>query len=198
MAGVLAMSAACGTSGRELRDVPEGVTGPTRTEQPGGAAPDAVDSTGTTLTNDGLLTLTSPGFAPGGPLPEARTCGGDSPALSWLNVPAGTAELVLTVIDADTDEVHWAVSAITVDSTGMATGEIPAGAVAHPIDDTEGWAAPCPDDGETHTYEFTLYALTQPLGLAPNVDGGEVVDTVRERGTADAARYTVLTATVDG
>ena len=58
------------------------------------------------------LTLTSPAFADGQPIPREYTCHGSdqSPALTWRGVPAGAEALVLFVDDPDgRDWVHWTV-----------------------------------------------------------------------------------------
>jgi len=120
-----------------------------------------------------------------------------SPAVSWSAVPAGTAELALTVVDPDADgAIHWAVTAIPPDATGAPRGEAPTGAITHTNTVGEiGWASICPPDGEAHTYELTLYALPQPLGLDDAATGDEVVAALTDRAGTGAASFTLLVGT---
>jgi phosphatidylethanolamine-binding protein (PEBP) family uncharacterized protein len=80
------------------------------------------------------LAVTSPAFSAGGAVPAAYTCdgAGTSPPLSWSGVPAGTAEVVVSVTDPDAPGgtfVHWVVLGIPPDAPGLAAGgPLPAGA----------------------------------------------------------------------
>ena len=125
------------------------------------------------------LSLTSPAFADGDPIPREHSCRGEdaSPALAWQGVPAGTAALVLFVDDPDGgDWVHWTV----LDLPG-ADGDLPRGVppTADPPQQGRndfrrvGYGGPCPPSGNHH-YRFTLYALAAPLGLAGHPDGAAV------------------------
>jgi len=129
--------------------------------------------------NPTALTLASPAFADGGPIPREYTCRGQdaSPALAWQGVPAGTAALVLFVDDPDgRDWVHW----IVLDLPGV-DGGLPR-AVSPSADQPRqgrndfgriGYGGPCPPSGNHH-YRFTLYALASPLGLPGHPDGAAV------------------------
>lgn len=189
--------AACGTSGRELRDVRPGETAPSRTEQ-AGAAPTSSGDTSTVPGATGL-TLTAADFSGGEALPVSASCDGDglSPALRWSGVPDGTSELGLTVIDtAGAGAVHWAVTAIPPDATGVPRGETPAGAIVHSnVDGEPGWTSVCPPDGETHTYELTLYALPEPLALDDTASGAEVVEALTARAAGGVATVSLLVGT---
>ncbi len=125
------------------------------------------------------LVLTSPAFADGDPIPREYSCRGAdvSPELAWQGVPAGTAALVLLVDDPDgRDWVHWSV----IDLPGR-DGALPRGvspAAASPQQGRNdfgrvGYGGPCPPSGNHH-YNFTLYALAAPLGLAGHPDGKAV------------------------
>ena len=60
--------------------------------------------------------------------------------------------------------------------TSIAEGAVPEGAVEARNDSSEfGWFGPCPPAGETHTYVFTLFALTAPSGVAAGTGGPEAV-----------------------
>jgi Raf kinase inhibitor-like YbhB/YbcL family protein len=128
----------------------------------GEAAPQAPDT----------ITLRSPAFAPGGPIPKTHSCDGDelSPPLEWGQVPGNTKSLVLLVEDPDAPGgifTHWIVYNLT-----PATASLPQG-VRH--DDPNvpqgrndfgelGYGGPCPPKG-THHYVFRLYALDALLNL---------------------------------
>ncbi|KAA0256596.1 YbhB/YbcL family Raf kinase inhibitor-like protein [Acidobacteria bacterium ACD] len=128
------------------------------------------------------LALSSPAFAPNGPIPAAFTCEGKdvSPTLSWRGLPAGTRSLVLIVDDPDAPDpaapkmtwVHWVLYDLPPTVAGLpegvAPGALPAGTREGRNDwGRTGWGGPCPPIG-THRYFFKLYALDAPLGeLSP-------------------------------
>jgi hypothetical protein len=127
------------------------------------------------------IVVSSVAFAPGGPIPPRYTCLGDSvsPPLSWAGVPAGTVELALSVVDHGTGGapfVHWAVTGLPATLTGIEEDALPEGAVEARNSSTEfGWYGPCPPAGETHSYVFTLFALSQPSGVAPGTSGADAI-----------------------
>jgi Raf kinase inhibitor-like YbhB/YbcL family protein len=124
------------------------------------------------------LTLVSP-WVDGAEIPERYTCAGDgvSPALTWSNVPVGTIELALSVVDLDADRfVNWLVYGIAPFETGLIEAQIPAGAFLWPTSMGTGeWLEPCPPAGRTHRYQFTVYALNQQLEAADDAAATEVL-----------------------
>ena len=162
--------AGCDTGdGRALEPPAPGATAPpvpTSTT----VAPATTAVLGTAPASDVPLTLASPAFAEGGPIPARQSCDGEelSPALTWSGVPAGTVELAVTVVDPDAAGgpfVHWVVTGIDPVVTGFGEGGLPESA-----SEVRPWIGPCPPEGETHTYVVTLYALTD--GLALPADAG--------------------------
>lgn len=127
--------------------------------------------------------------AEGEPIDPLHTCDGTNttPALSWESVPEGTAELALIVDDPDAPGgtfTHWVVYAIPPDYTRLDRGVPPGPALSGgltlrqgPTDgsDVPGWFGPCPPEGETHSYVFTLYALDERTGP----ESGASVDDLR-------------------
>ena len=124
--------------------------------------------------------LTSTAFEPGGAIPKRFTCDGEdgSPDLAWTGAPDGTGALVLVVDDPDARGwVHW----IVLDMAGTSTGALARGVGVSPDAPAQGrndfgrigWGGPCPPSG-THRYDFTLYALAEPLSLPGQPDGGAV------------------------
>jgi len=124
------------------------------------------------------LTLTA-SWVDGATVPGRQTCLGDgvSPALTWTNVPAGTIELAVTVVDGDADGyVHWIVYAVPPDQFGLIEGQLPD--VAFEWENSAGEQAfepLCPPAGETHRYRFTLYALNQQLEVADDAGASDVI-----------------------
>ena len=115
------------------------------------------------------FTLNSPAFADGGSIPRRHACDGQdlSPPLAWSGAPAGTVAFALVVDDPDARGfVHWVVTAIAGDSSGLPEGVPAAGPPAQGRNDfgRRGWGGPCPPSG-THRYVFTLYALAQAPAL---------------------------------
>ncbi len=121
------------------------------------------------------ITVSSPAFADGQPIPVRFTQDGEnlSPPLRWEGLPAPTQSVVLLVEDADIPLlrplVHLIVHSIPPDRTEFAEGEIPLrvtgtgpggwacgrNALGRP-----GWMAPSPPPGHgPHRYAFQIFAL---------------------------------------
>jgi Raf kinase inhibitor-like YbhB/YbcL family protein len=119
------------------------------------------------------LTLRSPAFESGGPIPARfdHEQGDLSPALSWDGVPGGTAGLVLLVDDPDAPVegsfVHWVLYNIDPARRGMAEGEEPAEATAGANGFGQpGYLGPAPPPGDgPHRYIFRLLAVDEPVSL---------------------------------
>lgn len=122
--------------------------------------------------------MTSSAFAPNGVIPAAFTCrgAGQAPPLAWSGAGSPPA-LALVVDDPDAPGgtfVHWIVLDLPGGTTGLpAGGALPAG-TAQGLNSAgrPGWTPPCPPSG-THHYQFTVYALRAPTGLA---DGAAAAD----------------------
>jgi len=165
--------AACGTNGTSLRAPAPGVTAPV-------SATTTVTTVGPSIqtlpvsTTPAFFSLSSDAFQAGSEIPSTFSCdgAGTSPPLTWYHVPPGTAELVLVVDDADLHQfVHWLVAGIKPTETGIPAGATPPGAIVLANGSgTKAYAPMCPPKGDTHTYEFTLYALTKPSGFTASSD----------------------------
>jgi len=122
------------------------------------------------------LTVTSPAFADGKPMPVRFTQDGANlcPPLHWEGLPPQTQSCVLLVEDADIPSfrplVHLIVHSIPPGVTELAEGEIPLrlegrsprgyacgrNALGRP-----GWMAPTPPPGHgPHRYAFQVFALS--------------------------------------
>lgn len=124
------------------------------------------------------LTLTSPAFEHGQPIPRRCTCEGDdiSPPLEWAGVPKGTKSLALIIEDPDAPDpaapkriwVHWVLYDIPVTASGLPEGaggrDLPEGC-REGLNDwkKDGYGGPCPPTGR-HRYFHRLYALDTVLG----------------------------------
>ncbi len=155
------------------------------------------------------MTLTSPDFADGGPLPAAQvfnamgcTGGNLSPALNWSGAPEGTKSFVLTAYDPDAPTGsgwwHWTVANIPADVTGLPAGAsataLPEGAVEGRTDfGAPGFGGACPPEGAApHRYVFTVYAM--PEATLP-LDGNASGAMFGFYANAMALEHAVLTAT---
>jgi Raf kinase inhibitor-like YbhB/YbcL family protein len=104
------------------------------------------------------LLLTSSAFRNGGKIPRRHTCQGGnlSPPVKWSGGP-NAIEYVLALNDPDAPNgplLHWLVYRISGNARSIPAGRLPAGARAR-----NDYFGPCPPQGETHRYVFTLYAL---------------------------------------
>jgi Raf kinase inhibitor-like YbhB/YbcL family protein len=122
------------------------------------------------------MTLNSPAFQPGQPIPQKYACQGEdiSPPLRWGNVPAGTQSLALICDDPDAPVgtwVHWVIYGIPASMAELpekvpATETLPSGAKQGMNDFRRvGYGGPCPPPGGPHRYFFKLYALGTELSL---------------------------------
>jgi Raf kinase inhibitor-like YbhB/YbcL family protein len=124
-----------------------------------------------------MLTIHSPAFAQGAPIPALHTCEGEdvSPALEFSGAPQGAKSLALVVHDPDApdpkapkmDWVHWVLYNLPADCKGLAQGvsesALPPGTLPGLNDwKRAGWGGPCPPIGR-HRYFFELIALNTVL-----------------------------------
>jgi phosphatidylethanolamine-binding protein (PEBP) family uncharacterized protein len=137
----------------------------------------------------GPLTISSPAFGNGKPVPLQYTCKGAdiAPPLTW-SAPLGAA---LIVDDPDAMNglyVHWVVVGIGPGSGSTADGQTPAGGTTLP--NTAGQPAyqgPCPPAGSgTHHYRFTLYQLPNDYQLPGGLAGVPAVQTIAGAANAQA------------
>lgn len=133
-----------------------------------------------------LFTLTAP-WAQGGPIDPDQTCDGldVAPALSWGGVPAGTAEIVIALVDDSAVSngepfVHWVIGGLNPDEIALAEGDLPDGAVqALNFFGDVGYGGPCPPPGdEAHVYRLTAYALNSPSGVADGTRATEFLTAI--------------------
>jgi Raf kinase inhibitor-like YbhB/YbcL family protein len=175
MFGALGALGACDTDdGRELEPPTREQRAAMTTAPPTAAAGAATIPASAVATTP--FTLTAP-WADGGAIEARFTCDGDdiSPALSWTAPPAGTVEMALLVTDDDAaDFVHWAVAGIAPQAGGVAEGAAIRGAIEGQTSFGEtGWGGPCPPSG-THTYRFSLYALSQQAEVAAGFSAADL------------------------
>jgi phosphatidylethanolamine-binding protein (PEBP) family uncharacterized protein len=131
------------------------------------------------------MTLQSPAIASAsvgepGTLAAAYTCDGQGswPELHWSGVPAGTAELILYVMNVAPVEgklfVDWAVAGLDPSLTGIEAGKLPKGAITG----TNGFGKPgyeiCPPKGGGEIYIFAVYALPRALSPPKGFDAREL------------------------
>jgi Raf kinase inhibitor-like YbhB/YbcL family protein len=133
------------------------------------------------------LILLTTAFPDGGVIPDRYTQAGDqtSPALAWLNVPAGTVSFVLHMRDPDVarnksteDQVHWLVWGIPGTATGLPEG-IAKGPVLPDGSQQISASGPvyrgpgAPATGPRHHYTFELFALDTKIDVKAGADAWE-------------------------
>ena len=127
-----------------------------------------------------VLAISSSVFQEGDRIPTKYTCDGQdvSPPLAWSDLPSGTQSLALIVDDRDAPAgtfTHWVLFNIPSDSRELSEAvptqaQLPSGARQGRNDFRRiGYGGPCPPPGRPHRYQFTLYALDQPLDLEAGV-----------------------------
>ena len=135
------------------------------------------------------MRLTSPAFEDGGRIPPEHTCDGEdlSPPLAWSGSPDGTQAYVLLVDDTDARGfVHWLLTDIGADTTELPAAQGDRIGRPGPNDfGTSGWGGPCPPSGE-HRYAFTLYALSEPVGIGDGASADDARAAMEGRVLAEA------------
>jgi Raf kinase inhibitor-like YbhB/YbcL family protein len=176
--GLGVVVAGCSDDGREL-------------VEPSAEQTTTLATTSTTGPSVAPMAFGSSAFAAGAAIPARFTCDGEtvSPPLAGSDVPADAAALGVVVTDPDANGfVHWVVAGIDPTTAGgVDAGSLPAGAVEGRNDAGGlGWVGPCPPSG-THTYEFTLYALGQPVDLDPDAAPLDAAASIQEAAIATAS-----------
>ena len=144
-------------------------------------SPAAMDLTETTVPVP--FELTSPAFSDDGLIPAEHTCDGAdvSPRLDVTGLPVGTDSVVVVVEDPDAAMgtwEHWVVFDVPAEPTTM---QIPDDSSGGGVSGANSWnvsayKGPCPPEGEEHRYFFTLYALSDTIGLPEGVDSAAVYE----------------------
>lgn len=120
------------------------------------------------------------------PRDYAHELGDVSPPLRWSQIPEGTAELALVCEDPDAPGgafLHWALAGIPTSASGMEAGK-PLQEAVPGVNDfgAEGYGGPHPPpDDRPHRYVFRVYALREPLDLAPGFKVDELRAAMEEK-----------------
>jgi Raf kinase inhibitor-like YbhB/YbcL family protein len=136
------------------------------------------------------MTIGSPAFAEGKPIPKKYTCDGQdiSPPLKWSGVPAGTKGLALICDDPDAPAgtwTHWVLWNMPPSTPELPEGvprdpELPGGLKQGQNDwPKTGYGGPCPPPGKAHIYVFKLYALDAALDLSTAADKGALENAMK-------------------
>lgn len=154
----------------------------------------------------GTLELTSPDLAEGNRLPAWATgtfpgfCGGEntSPTLTWTGAPAGTAGYVLFLVDdASSGFVHWVVTGIAGDVTGLEPapeGQVDSGVVGSSLAGPGEYIGPCAADRQ---YRYLLFALDEAVTLRAGSTMSTVLQEV-DGHVLDVAELPVVPTPVEG
>lgn len=133
----------------------------------------------------GTLTLAVDSLSPGAALPDVYTCkgAGESPHVSWSDIPPEAKSLVLIVDDPDAPAgtfTHWLVYNIPPGSGELAQGQPSLKVLSNDAQQGEsstgsrGYFPPCPPPGSIHRYIFHLYAvdmeIPQPTADRASID----------------------------
>jgi Raf kinase inhibitor-like YbhB/YbcL family protein len=139
------------------------------------------------------LRLTTTAFSAGDTIPRKHTGEGEdvSPPLAWEGVPEGTQELALICDDPDAPTpkpwVHWVLYKVPPDCKGLAEGDNADGAEGLTGWGEPGYRGPMPPPGHgVHRYYFRLYALDQPVTLAPGASKEDLLSAMEGHVLAEA------------
>lgn len=190
---LLGVAAACASDGRGLappNNNDESIVKETVPEDleeglgDGIEADDTLPGEGEDLAEEGVgMSMTVP-FTTDGPIPARFTCAAEnvSPPITWENLPEGTVEVAIQVIDLEAENfTHWAITGLRPDTGGIEEGEVPEGAIqAKNSNGSIGYFGPCPPKGQTHNYLFEVDALDRSITLPNGVDADTLLEAIGE------------------
>lgn len=149
----------------------------------------AASSAGLAIADPGLkaartLTVSSPRFAPGAPIPDDYSSYGKStsPPLAWSKGPYGTVSFAIVLEDPDapmpTPFVHWLAWNLPAAVTHADEGAVAPGTQEGKLMFVNkiGYFGPRPPPGTAHHYHFQVFALDRQLGLKSGADRAALVD----------------------
>lgn len=142
------------------------------------------------------LTLISPHFQEGGPIPPENTCDGEgiSPELSWMHAPSGTRSFALLMDDPDAPSglfTHWILFDIPASAENLPRGEKAIGIAGRNDFQHVGYGGPAPPPRHgKHRYNFTLFALDAE---SLNLDEGALRNEVEQAMKGHVLRESQLT-----
>lgn len=133
------------------------------------------------------MTLTTPAFPDGDPIPARYTQAGEqvSPELRWTNAPPGTQGFLVHMHDPEVarnrtteDQVHWLVWNIPASATGLPEGvpkgeDLPDGSHQTSASGPVYRGPGAPATGPQHHYTFEIYALDIKLDVPAGADAFE-------------------------
>jgi Raf kinase inhibitor-like YbhB/YbcL family protein len=143
------------------------------------------------------ITVTSPAFTHGQPLPVDYTADGKniSPPLTWSGLPAGTREIAVIHEDptAPTPQpfVHWVIYKIPATAKGLPENISADPATPMPSELTgalqgrsgfgrPGYRGPAPPKpGRVHEYHFIVYALSEPLDVQAGLTKAQLLEAMK-------------------
>jgi len=148
---------------------------------PGAAAPQAA---GAQAPAPPPMVMSTTAFADGTDIPAKYTQAGaqTSPAITWINVPAGTVTFLLHMHDMEgsrnhttDDQLHWLVWNIPGTATSLPEGipmgpTLPNGAYQLSASGAVYRGPGAPATGPRHHYTFELFALDTKVDIQPGTD----------------------------
>ena len=120
------------------------------------------------------LAVWSAAFVMGSAIPDRYACTSCSPPLEWGEMPTNTQSIAVLCDDPDApigDWVHWVLFNLAPDTRSLPEAvardaDLPGDAVQGMNDyNRVGYDGPCPPPGQTHRYEFKVFALDTRLAL---------------------------------
>jgi Raf kinase inhibitor-like YbhB/YbcL family protein len=155
-------------------------------------APSAAVSRTTAVPTSPFALRRGQGFDASGAFLPLMTCDSPhdySPGLTFENVPAGTAELALSMVDLENRKIHWLQVGLPATASGTQAHTLTPGARELLNDLGEAtYDGPCPPAGQTHEYQLTLYALRNPLpaSFGQNSSPSQTLKKLRNQADATA------------
>lgn len=136
-----------------------------------------------TTTDQLFFTLKSADFGHNEKIPSKYSCNNASPELNWKNAPADALSFAIVMIDLDFQNGfnHMILFNIPTNISQIPAQSNPAGSTFGTNDlGGTNYFGPCPPNGETHRYLFTIYALDAPVQISSTVRNDEFLAAIED------------------
>lgn len=192
--------AGCGgssTSSQSLASSPASTSATSPTSSASSTAPAATTSSkpaAAASANAGPMAISSPAIRTAGekfePIPSRYTCDGTnvSPPLHWRNVPAGTQEIALFAVSVTAHgfQHDWGMVGVKPTRSGLAAGEVPAGAILGRNSAGKVGYSTCPPKGKTISQGIFMLALPHAIAVARGADDAKLMTRLGKTAKAEA------------
>jgi phosphatidylethanolamine-binding protein (PEBP) family uncharacterized protein len=145
------------------------------------------------------ITVSSPAFKVGGPLPAQYTCSGAdvAPTVRWSAIPSGTRELAVFAASDAYEAPHggpliyWAVTGLKPTLRSLSAADLPAGAIVGRNSAGKTGYSFCPPKGKTQRGAVIVLAMNQATPANKGFNAESLYQTLSSK--AENKGYAIFT-----